>query len=270
VNTQQTLGGALSQWLVVHTLGRKPRTQQFNKEIVEIIRRQWPGPLNAGTGTITTDQVMVFAGAVSRYCPSRWNALVSALQFITPKAAVLERRELRSKQRPSLSQLEFRQLLAELDNRPRSHAGLVVRLLSQTGMRIAEARQVQMDHVKRDHFSLPASITKNGEPRCIPFLPGVRDTVKRLLELPGRAGFLLPQLNIKTALRRACRVLGLPKLCPHHDFRHLFTTRCIESKVDLPTVARWLGHQDKGALLAKRYFHLLDEHSRRMARKVRV
>jgi hypothetical protein len=32
--------------------------------------------------------------------------------------------------------------------------------------------------------------------------------------------------------------VGLSKLT-HHDLRHLFATRCIESGVDIPTVARW-------------------------------
>jgi len=32
--------------------------------------------------------------------------------------------------------------------------------------------------------------------------------------------------------------------CP---LRHLFATRCIENGVDIPTVSRWLGHQDGGA-----------------------
>lgn len=30
----------------------------------------------------------------------------------------------------------------------------------------------------------------------------------------------------------------------HHDLRHLSATTCIESGVDVPTVARWLGHRD--------------------------
>jgi len=33
--------------------------------------------------------------------------------------------------------------------------------------------------------------------------------------------------------------------------RHLFATRCIESGVDIPTVSRWLGHKDGGALAMK-------------------
>jgi hypothetical protein len=41
------------------------------------------------------------------------------------------------------------------------------------------------------------------------------------------------------------------------------------SGVDLPTLARWLGHQDGGALLARVYFHLADQHSRQMAERLR-
>jgi len=42
-----------------------------------------------------------------------------------------------------------------------------------------------------------------------------------------------------------------------HGFRHLFATRCIESGVDIPTVSRWLGHQDGGALCMKTYGPLM-------------
>jgi integrase len=54
----------------------------------------------------------------------------------------------------------------------------------------------------------------------------------------------------------------------HHDLRHLFATRCIESGVDIPTVSRWLGHKDGGALAMKVYGHLRDQHSVAMAQKV--
>jgi len=37
--------------------------------------------------------------------------------------------------------------------------------------------------------------------------------------------------------------------------------------VDIPTVSRWLGHQDGGALCMKTYGHLRDEHSANEARK---
>jgi integrase len=54
----------------------------------------------------------------------------------------------------------------------------------------------------------------------------------------------------------------------HDDLRHLFATRCIEAGVDIPTVSRWLGHKDGGALAMRVYGHLRDEHSQEMAKRV--
>ena len=55
----------------------------------------------------------------------------------------------------------------------------------------------------------------------------------------------------------------------HHDFRHFFVTTCIEAGVDIPTVAKWVGHRDGGALLMRTYTHVRDAHSARMAFKVK-
>jgi integrase len=54
----------------------------------------------------------------------------------------------------------------------------------------------------------------------------------------------------------------------HRDLRRLFATRGIESGVDIPTVSRWLGHEDGGALWIKTYGHLRDEPSTKEAKKV--
>lgn len=67
---------------------------------------------------------------------------------------------------------------------------------------------------------------------------------------------------------KACEAVGIPPL-RHHDLRHLFATRCIEAGVDIPTVARWLGHKDGGALAMRTYGHLRNEHSQAMAQKVK-
>ena len=69
------------------------------------------------------------------------------------------------------------------------------------------------------------------------------------------------------AMDRAAKVVGMPRIT-HHDLRHLFATRCIESGVDIPTVSRWLGHKNGGALAMKVYGHLRDQHSVAMAQKV--
>jgi integrase len=66
---------------------------------------------------------------------------------------------------------------------------------------------------------------------------------------------------------RAATMVGMPRIT-HHDLRHLFATRCVESGVDIPTVSRWLGHKDGGALAMKVYGHLRDQHSATTAQKV--
>ena len=94
MNHSISFAGALSQWLSLHTLGRKPGAQKFNQEIAAIITKRWPGYLNASPDGITSELVTRFAERVTHYCPSRWNAILSALQFITPAARSLQRRPL--------------------------------------------------------------------------------------------------------------------------------------------------------------------------------
>ena len=69
------------------------------------------------------------------------------------------------------------------------------------------------------------------------------------------------------SLDRACKKVGTARIT-HHDLRHLFATRCIESGVDIPTFSRWLGHKDGGALAMKTYGHLSREHSIAQAQRV--
>lgn len=69
------------------------------------------------------------------------------------------------------------------------------------------------------------------------------------------------------AIDRAAKKVGAQRIT-HHDLRRLFATQCIESGVDIPTVSRWLGHRDGGALAMKTYGHLRREHSQAQALKV--
>ena len=73
--------------------------------------------------------------------------------------------------------------------------------------------------------------------------------------------------SAKKCLQTACRNLGFPHFT-HHDFRHFFATTCIESGVDIPTISRWLGHSDGGALAMRVYGHLRQEHSFAMIKRV--
>jgi len=101
-------------------------------------------------------------------------------------------------------------------------------------------------------------------------LPDMEVLLTRLRTEPGETpgGKILRVAMCPESLKSACTKLGIPRL-RHHDLRHLFATRCIESGVDIPTVARWLGHKDGGALAMKVYGHLRNQHSQEMAKKVK-
>jgi hypothetical protein len=73
--------------------------------------------------------------------------------------------------------------------------------------------------------------------------------------------------SAKKCLATACKKLDYTKFT-HHDFRHFFATTCIESGVDIPTISRWLGHGDGGALAMRVYGHLQVEHSLAMIKRV--
>lgn len=259
---------ALEQWRKLAGMDRKPRTKKYHAEIVGIFRRHWPDS-GQPVESITTKQATDFMLSIADYSATRFNAVLSALKRITPAAKSLKYRAVTIRNREPVNQLQFSALLDELEKAHRGHGILVIRFLSQTGLRINEARQLRWSDVKEGFLSIPAGITKNGRPRAIPFINGLRDTLDRLRNVSDRSGLVLPQTECRTALYNACRRAGLPKLT-HHDFRHLFATRCIESGVDVPTVARWLGHSDGGALLGRLYFHLAGTHSQQQAAKVKI
>ena len=264
---ETTIAGALKDWAALQGIGKKQSTRDYHQEIVALILEHWPGAPAVDLATITKATVTEFILKVAHFSASRFNAIVTVLRATIPAAGKVKRRPVECKDRVILSPDQLAKLFAELDRRPRSHGGLVIRFLVNTGFRINEARQLKWADVHLNRIIAPGAITKNGKPRTVPFVAGTSEVLGELRRV-GDGVLVLPQAEVQTSLRRACVVLGLPRLS-HHDFRHMFATRCITSGVDIPTVARWLGHRDGGALLSRLYFHLIDEHSRAMADKVK-
>jgi len=131
---------SLQNWARLQGIGKKPTTKKYHAEIVKLILDHWPGGGEVEVDAITEQVVTDFILTVAHYSAPRYNAILCALRATVPPAKKIKRRRLRLKDRPLLSQLEFSRLLDELDHRPRSHAGLVVRFLAHTGLRINEAR----------------------------------------------------------------------------------------------------------------------------------
>ena len=263
----ESLATRLDRYLASKGLGRKDGTKKFYREIVATIRKHLPD-LHRPAVSLSEDDLTQFATKVASMCPSRWNAIVSAIRQITGRPKVLKYRKLRFRDFTPPNQQQFDALLAECDKMPRSHAGLIVRLLAVTGLRIAEARALEWDDVLEDRIHVSGGISKNGKPRSIPLLPGAKEVLERLRAIK-TSDKVLPTPHFRRALEKACDRVGIPRLS-YHCLRHIFLTRAIESGVDICTVSRWAGHSDGGSLLSRMYFHLLDDHSRRMAERVRI
>lgn len=266
MDSNPTLQRALTRWLIIHGSGKAKTTRHTYRENVKQIRKAWRSILKCPVNEIGDDCIARFVLACDHYCAARWNAMVSILRATVPAAKDLKRRPIPLTRQPPPTQQEFSKLIDEAEKLARSNAREVIEFLSHSGLRIGGAKKVQWTDVLDDRIQY---IAKGGRICSVPIINGMRDVLNRLKRLDDGSGYVLPRGTIKRGLKIACERAGVRQL-NHHDFRHLFATRCIESGVDVPTLARWMGHKDGGALLSKRYFHLLDEHSRRMAELVRI
>jgi len=161
-------------------------------------------------------------------------------------------------------------------NRERLDVGEFARYLAYSGNRLSEAGAMTWDRVKERTLKIPGTKTAAAE-REIPQIPSMITLLERIRARRAAAnagtdpakltGPIFHVKECQKSVNRACKALGIPRLT-HHHFRHYFATVCIESGVDVPTVARWLGHVDGGALAMKTYGHLRQEHSLTQAAKV--
>jgi integrase len=169
----------------------------------------------------------------------------------------------------------------------------LVRFLAFSGCRISEARKVTWADVDMERGEIKVhnakrSRTSNAHPtRQVPIIPAMRQLLERLRleQNPKPTDGVCVVGECEKALTAACGIkngerlkrtkrgkeillgIGIERIT-HHDLRHLFATRCIEAGVDIPTVSRWLGHVDGGALAMKVYGHLRRAHSQQSAQLV--
>lgn len=155
------------------------------------------------------------------------------------------------------------------------HCADFVRGLAFTGMRKGEAAQIELRDLDFEAGETivrgdPETATKNWEVRRVPMVADARSLFEKIRRQLGNASLTAKVFRVREAQRAidsACKKIGITRIT-HHDLRHLFATTCIESGIDIPTVSRWLGHSDGGALLMKTYGHLRREHSIAQAQRV--
>ncbi len=181
-----------------------------------------------------------------------------------------------------LLQLPNRSQFAAIVHHIRTKAGKgriaadLVEGLAYSGLRLEEAGGLVWQDLDTERGMVTVHGTKTeGSARQIPMTDAFSRHMSRMKEhremLLGRA--VLPVERVfeageaSTSLANACKAVGVKKLT-HHDLRHLFATTFIESGVDVPTVAGWLGHSDGGTLAMQTYGHIRPAHSKEAVKKV--
>ncbi len=272
----------------------KPQSKQYRGWCIRKIKATWPQLWDMRIDEIDAQDYRDWAAQLSKKIACHYyNNTIATLRQIVETGIEdyrrhggkrfespvqdLPRLRIRQKELQLPEPDQFRQLIKNLRNRSGGWGPRVadlIEFLAYSGMRIkSEALWVNWEDVdwQRNEIVIrgdPDTGTKNSELRRIPIIHDMEDLLNRLRPGPSPHGPILRVTRANEALLRACSELGIPRLT-HHDFRHLFATRCIESGVDIPTVARWMGHKDGGTLAMRTYGHLRNEHSQAMAQKVR-
>jgi integrase len=268
----------------------KPRSKEYRMERLGALLRTWPSFEKQDISKVSKQECEEWQrrfGAKSS--PTAFNNTVGTLRMLldiavecgarydNPAIGIKKHRQ-RTKLPDLPSTKQFVELVSAIETfrlgRAKRSANLV-RFLAFGGFRKSEAERVtwadcdfekKLIHVKGD----PEHGPKNWETRQVPMIPEMKQLLLSLqAETPSarESDAVMLVAECQGALNRGCQTIGISRIT-HHDLRHLFATRCIESGVDIPTVAKWLGHKDGGALAMKVYGHLRQEHSVSMAQKV--
>jgi integrase len=292
VSAKMTFGEAAAIHLrnLDDNLNIKPRTRDYWREVLAALVKSWPRLNETEVRKISQADCKKWASAYAKTAsPTRYNNTVAILRHVlnvaiefavaySNAAAVLKRATVRGKQISLPTIDKFNALIDEMragHSRDSINCADLAAGLAFTGCRIGEAREITWRDVDFEAGEIVVrgdakTGTKNWELRRVPLISDALALFQRMrskrADEPLDAKVFLVRESQK-ALNRACKKVGTDRIT-HHDLRHLFATRCIESGVDIPTVSRWLGHKDGGALAMKTYGHLRREHSIAQAQRV--
>jgi integrase len=297
-----TFGAAIQQHLT--NLENRPNIKQstvhYWKQIYRALLRSWPGFESREVRRITAGECEAWArqfrrtggranGQSKEPSPTRFNNTLDGLRNVfrlakdlgiiySDPTARIERLRIRQKRLALPSRTQFAEIVERVATAGAGqsrHCADFVQGLAFTGVRKSEANCLEWRDVDFDEGEIvvrgdATTGTKNWELRRVPLIPDARALFQRMRsDRPSEPldAKVFRVRECQKALDRACKKVGTDRIT-HHDLRHLFATRCIESGVDIPTVSRWLGHKDGGALAMKTYGHLRREHSIAQAQRV--
>ena len=268
----------------------KPRTRDYWRQRFAALIKNWPDLSETEIRRITQADCKKWASTYAKTAsPTNYNNTVSLLRHVfdvaveagvlySNPAAVVKRAPVRGKEVKLPTIEKFNALIAEMragHGRDSINCADFAAGLAFTGCRKGEAGQIAWRDVDFEAGEIVVrgdseTGTKNWELRRVPLIQDARALFERMRSERGceaRDAKVFRVGECQKSLDRACKMVGIDRIT-HHDLRHLFATRCIESGVDIPTVSRWLGHKDGGALAMKTYGHLRREHSIAQAQRV--
>ena len=268
----------------------KPRTRHYWRERLGALVKSWPTLNETEIRKISPTNCKKWASTYSKVVsPTNYNNTVALLGHVlnvaieagviyANPAATMKRARIRAKEIVLPSTEKFNALIDEMRNahsRDSRNCADFALGLAVTGMRKGEVNALEWRDVEFESGEIVVrgdseTGTKNWELRRVPLIPDARALFERMRGERSREPLETKVFRVgecQKALDRACKKVGTDRIT-HHDLRHLFATHCIESGVDIPTVSRWLGHKDGGALAMKTYGHLRREHSIAQAQRV--
>ena len=268
----------------------KPATRHYWNQIFVALLKSWSGLADREIRRITKTECKQWARAFCKTAsPTRYNNTLAGLRHVfeiakeagiiySNPAEKLGRVPLRPKQIVLPSGDQFLQIVDAVE-----HAGAWCSRdcadflcgLAFTGCRKGEAGQITWRDIDFNSGEIvvrsdPETATKNWTVRRVPLIPDARELFERMRSNRAKEPLDAKVFRVREcqkALDRACKKIDTERIT-HHDLRHLFATRCIESGVEIPTVSRWLGHKDGSAVAMKTYGHLRREHSIAQAQQV--
>jgi len=267
----------------------KSKTKDYYEQRVDSLLRTWPGLKKTNVRDISKQDCLDWAARYKGSATAFNNtalvlravldiAVESGVIYENP-AKYITRRAVKPKELhlpDNAKFIEFAQTIENGGGRFSRDCADLVRFLAYGGFRLGEARNItwaDCDFVREEIIVRgdPEEGTKNSEVRRVPMIGEMKALLERLRNERRKAPATARVMQVgecQIAMDTAAKKVSIAHLT-HHDLRHLFATRCIESGVDIPTVSRWLGHKDGGVLAMKVYGHLRDQHSASMAKLVK-
>jgi integrase len=281
---------AIYQKQVESNVGLKPSAKLYRQKCIEALMRSWPGLAEKDVRKVSERDCLHWAADFGkRYSPSVFNNTVGTLRQVFKvalsegarygnPAMTIKKARIRQKILQLPEHDEFLRLVETIEKGRGwcSHdCADLVRFLAFGGFRKGEAAQITWADCDLEKSEIvvrgdPVTGTKNWSIRRVPMIPDMKELLQCVRQSRADEPITSPVMKVREcqkAIDSACKKLGIARIT-HHDLRHLFATLCIESGVDIPTVSRWLGHKDGGALAMKVYGHLRDQHSVNMAQRV--